>query len=231
MPFLFFVFVVFQTLILTDSWADIGAPVYVSDQPRVTSEAMEYEIAQFKSRANYESIERLIQTASLKKDQSQKELDRAKSLAETGQLTDVQLQQAHQNFLNSEDALSRLQVDLEKNKTSSLVAKYRILEEGNVESDHRLAVANALKSSLTTELGAARSSLQNAKLNLQYFNTRFENGKILFNKDVISLLEYERRQLDLQSAQDRVNSLESQMTGIQDSMSALEKNRQRLARP
>ncbi len=202
---------------------DLGEPVYVADQKRISSEAMKHEAEQFRQRANFRNAESQLASNLIRRDLLQKEFERTKELVSKGQATESQLQSAQQTYQNSEDAVARNRSDVEKSKMAALVAKYRVLEIGNPGLDHRRSIASAMLSSARQEKQSLENSLGNARLTEGYFKKRFENGKYLLDRQAISMQDFERRELELRSSRDVVRGIEFQISGLQDIAEGLEK--------
>lgn len=207
---------------------ELGPPIYASKQKQVTSDSMKYEADQFRSRAQYDNSRNQLNSNLVRRDLLKNELDRAQTLLEKGQITETKFQQYRQNYQNSEDAVSRSEVEVQKSKAAAEVAGLRVIESGNPESDHRLEINQAMTNSLINEKKGLDKNLVNANDNRSYFQTRYDNGKYLFERQVISLQEFERRQLDLRSAEDNLNSIKFQISGIEESILGLKAARRKL---
>ena len=220
--------VIFLSVLGFQSYGASPDTVLASQQPLITVKSLEYESAQFKALGRYNSSIHKLKTNATKRDQLMKEFDRVKSLAAAGQASSQQVQIAELNFQKAETNLIRAQDEVQKFKTEVQLNKIKILTEGNPSVDHRRAMADALLESLQLEKQNLESSLQSYKSNLTYYENYVKNGKYLLDRKVISQVEYERRLLELEAAQDQVQSTVDEISGVSEAISGVELSRKKL---
>jgi hypothetical protein len=203
-------------------------PVFAADQKVISTSTMESEIQQFRSISRWNASKARLDTAERKRDQAKVELDRVQKLFDRGQTPESNLNLAKFEYQNSIDRVTQMNNLLEHSKYDAIINRLKILEEGNPGVDHRRKIAEAYWEAAKIELNNLFKSRDNAASSRSYFETRLKNGRILFEKGIISKADLERRELEYQNSTDQLKALEFEISASKDAIKGLEASLLRL---
>jgi hypothetical protein len=203
-------------------------PVFAADQKVITTATMESEMQQFRAISRWKASGARLDTAERKRDQAKIELDRIQGLFEKGQSTEANLNLAKFEYQNSVDRVTQIGNQLQHSKYDAIINRLKVLEDGNPGVDHRFEIAEASLQATKIELGNLEKNRDAATISQSYFETRFKNGKILFQKGVIAKAELERRELDYQNAVNQVQALDFEILSSRAAVKGLELSYSRL---
>lgn len=204
--------------------AEEFVPAKAADQRELTSDSILFEGLQYQFMGKWKTSSELLKTAEMKRDQMKNEFEVAKKLAQDGKISDNQLKVAALNYQESESAVHRTKGDEQRHRANAMVSKLRLLEKGNPGLDQRRPIAMAIHDQLTAERENYESALKSAQMSMEYFKARAENGKILYDKKVISRIEYERRNLDFENAKVEVLSAKNDLETSSESLKGIEES-------
>ncbi len=203
-------------------------PVFAADQKVITTSTMESEMHQFRSISKWKASGASLSTAERKRDQAKVELDRVQNLFDKGQATESNLNFAKFEYQNSVDRVTQMSNLLQHSKYDAIINRLKVLEDGNPGVDHRLKIAEASLEATKIELGNLEKNKDAAISSRSYFETRLKNGKILFQKGIISKADLERRELDYQNSVDQVQALDFEILYSKEAIKGLELSYSRL---
>lgn len=206
-------------------------PVYAADQAQVTNDSMRYETQQFRAMAKWKSAVAMLETAELQRDQSKRTFERESNLFKSGASSESKLLAAERDYLNSEEMVIRLNGAVTLARATAEVNQQLVLEVGNPGVDNRRQISESMLVALRTEKRNQQAALTNAMSSKAYHERRRENGKILFDKGLMSSVEYEQRQLAAKAASDGVDSVKFELDGIENSIAGMEKTQARIGKP
>jgi hypothetical protein len=203
-------------------------PVFAADQKVITTSTMESEMHQFRSISRWKASGARLSTAERKRDQTKVELDRVQALYEKGKASEASLNLAKFEYQNSVDRVTQMNNLLQHSKYDAIINRLKVLEDGNPGVDHRLEIASASLEATKIDLGNLGKNREAAISSRSYYETRLKNGKILFEKGIISKADYERRELDYQNSVDQVQALDFEILSSKEAIKGLELSLSRL---
>ncbi|NCN41138.1 hypothetical protein GW916_07790 [bacterium] len=204
------------------------SPIYASDQPTLTSKSIEMESEQFRALGHLRMFKAKLTGAVERRDQAQKDLQRAEDLAKTGQISPAELESAKMHALDTEVQLGRCKAQVKQSESQFLTKKFKILEEGNPGQDHRKSIAEALLNSILVEQTHQKEAYEASKSTTAYFARRVESGKVLLEKKVISKTAYESRVSQHSLALEEELSIKEDLESLKNSIHGLKKTLERL---
>ncbi|HMN67860.1 MAG TPA: hypothetical protein PKC28_04910 [Bdellovibrionales bacterium] len=203
-------------------------PVYAADQRVISTDSVELEIEQFRFIARYHQVQDQLREAELKRDQAKKDFERDSKLFDQGSISETKFLNSQLQYQTSERAVLQLTSRVDEQKSLATISGLKLLEKGNPGSDHRGEIFATMQTRLDFEKRNLIESKNMARLNLDFFSMRYENGQKLHRKGVISDMQLEQRELELQNAKDQLQSVEYQIIAVQDAMAGLKKSQDRI---
>jgi multidrug resistance efflux pump len=204
-------------------------PAYAADQPQITSDAMIHEGEEFQQAAMWTAMQARLASKQQERDNAKKDYERDVPLAQKGLISQSELQRVLFVYQTADAALADLSAGVEQARIGATIAKLRVIEAGGAGGlDSRKQIAQLLLESLTFQKASLVAGQSSATAAVDYYRTRFENGKKLFAHGDISLAEFEKRQLDYQNAGDqaqvyayKLEAIDQQTTGLNRALQKL----------
>lgn len=196
-------------------------PAYAATQSQITSESLEHEAEQFEEFGEWHTA---LDNAAMSRTEAallRKEQARAEHLVKVDQITveaGIIAKFKHDNALIQ---VTRYEAEAEHARASAMVAKLKLLQEGNPENDYRLDLTRARLEAREYYVKVLQAMLSSVEIEQELHALKLKGGKELLKRSTVSQRDFDMREFNHQNATERAAALRSQILVTQDTIEAL----------
>jgi len=205
-------------------------PAYAAEQPEMNAEVIAYETQQFRALLQWHVALDHCEMSKTRLKFLQSQYERQAQLRAAGHSTAENYMLAKYRFEAVKNDIQRFTIEAAQAKASMLVAKMRVMDQGNPIVDYRRDIIKARIDEMSNQIKAQRLMLENIEMEQKLFEGKARNGKVLTRTSSLSLSEADSRVLNAEVALKQAASLRSQIQTNELALKGLELSLERVNR-